>query len=286
MNIPRLSLAILLGLVACLLCIILPISPAYAQTLPGTAGADSASTANGTSSSQLWSELGPLIIPLIFGLLAFALALIYMGAVQRQYYRTAGMLGRSGKTVVIHDVEPFYSRKEGIYTVNADYSIKITGPDVLTIGAVPGRFTAEVVPNNKFPPATTKLAPDVTWRVDPAGSAAVNPTQGTQVSVRPVTPGVFTLLADSTCKVKNETISTSAKLQITAVEPVHAQVELPFIGSGYGSVLIGILLIAVILALAALRILSSEATASLLGVLAGYVFGVVATTSSSTSANG
>ena len=50
-------------------------------------------------------------------------------------------------------------------------------------------------------------------------------------------------------------------------------VDLPFIGRGFGSILIVIILVAAVIVLALAGVLTGEAVAPIIAALAGYIFG-------------
>src|SRR5260370_36181792 len=64
------------------------------------------------------------------------------------------------------------------------------------------------------------------------------------------------------------------EVQVAAVAPQLDGVELPFVGRGYGSVAMAIILVAAVIILGMAGVLSWEGVATLLGGLLGYIFGV------------
>ncbi len=69
--------------------------------------------------------------------------------------------------------------------------------------------------------------------------------------------------------------NTSATAPITAVEaaPTSAGgVDLPFVGEGYGTVIVAVVLVALATVLGLLDVLDSSAVATLFGAVAGYIF--------------
>ena len=104
------------------------------------------------------------------------------------------------------------------------------------------------------------------WSVTGDG-ATVAPVQGGATKLTATAAGSYEL----TVNVAN----TSATAPITAVEaaPTSAGgVDIPFVGEGYGTVIVAVVLVALATVLSLLAVLDSSAVATLFGAVAGYIF--------------
>jgi hypothetical protein len=91
------------------------------------------------------------------------------------------------------------------------------------------------------------------------------PHQGPKIKLVPVKEGVFKVSATS----GGQTVT--AQVAATAPQPVRG--DLPFVGGGYGAILIAVVLLMVATTLAVGGFLASEAVGTLFGGLLGYIFG-------------
>lgn len=197
-----------------------------------------------------------VLAALLFALLAVIAVLTYNYLIQNRFYTVTENLGQAGKAVRAIPAQAFQAAGEK----TRDETLKIDGPGVITVGVQSPEFSA-TIDNN--------AAEKATWTVEPANMAIVIPATGAKVRVVAAMAGTFALSATAT-----EPKEGSAKVQVAAIAPQNMATELPFIGGGYGSIVIAIILLAAVIVLGLAAVLSGEAVATLLGGLLGYIFGV------------
>jgi hypothetical protein len=196
---------------------------------------------------------------LIFSGAIIALVLVYMAALQSRAYDIYERLASRGLAPSVRNIGAFPRQlKTSARTTASTTPVTVEGPAAVLVGVQSDPFTA-----------TTNNAPadDAEWAVDPPATAAVNPTKGASVTVIATTVGAFSLTASSG--------TDTATVQVAAVTaPAKGTSSgLPFIGEGYGTIVIAIILIAAVIILAFRGILGGEAVAGILGALVSYIFG-------------
>jgi len=270
----RLVVAIFGGILGAL---VLALSPALAGNLVQVVSRQGGGSATSTA---LVSADSPFLIYLLlilfgFGGLLIGGLLFYVYKVQMRYYnltQTLSQMGESVKAIHIPSIEgEVAARLEA--TVRAGGSVAqqqnliIEGPGYLAVGT-PADFTVKDTSGN---PANTAQ-----WSVTPDTVAKLSTNTGSKVTVHPMTMGSFKLNASL------EAPPAADSVLVAVISPQNTIEELPFVGQGYGSLAIAILVIFAIIALALTGVLGSEAVATLFGGLLGYAFGV-ATTSGGTA---
>jgi hypothetical protein len=106
----------------------------------------------------------------------------------------------------------------------------------------------------------------------PADVATIQPETGPATTFTSATPGQYRI--DVTAPGGTQ---PAVQTSITVLEPPAkdgAMPLLPFVGQGYGSIIGGLVLIALVGALAAIRAIDADIIGVLLGSLAGFFFGV------------
>jgi hypothetical protein len=226
-----------------------------------------------------------IVATLLFALLALAMLFFYNYKIQSRSYSALERLGRLGKTVKVTSSAPFVrpdSDKESFRS--AVPVLKIEGPGVVTVGVESAEFTA-TLGNEPSPPETK-------WTVTPATAATLSPN-GSTVKVIATVAGAFTIAAevsaasDANLSPEARTVlrpeviaglkppaSVRGELQVAAISQEAEAIELPFIGGGYGSIAMAIILVAAVIILGMAGVLGGESVATLLGGLLGYIFGV------------
>jgi len=236
-----------------------------------------------------------VVATLLFALAALAMLFLYTYKIQSKSYTVLERLGQLGKAVKVTSPAPFVrpgTERESFRS--GEPVFKIEGPAVVSVGTESAEFTATL---------GSEVAPDDTkWSVVPATAATVNPKNGPQVKVIAATAGIFTLAAEvpaapeaelssrvspeaaasltpeARARLNPEAVPRAAiikgEVQVAAVAPQLDGVELPFVGRGYGSVAMAIILVAAVIILGMAGVLSGEGVATLLGGLLGYIFGV------------
>jgi hypothetical protein len=200
----------------------------------------------------LWLLLG-------FGLFAILAVIIFILLAQNRYFRAVEVLARQGMRSTPGESSATIGPIAGqgpTELMPAD-AIEITGPNALTVGK-PGFYVAKKGPN----PAP------VTWSVDPAEGTKLEPagqTAAVQITITKAGP----------TKVIGTSDGDSGTLAVDVQEPADAgSTVLGYIGAGWGSVVVSILVAAVVGALALANVLDGQAVAGLYGALLGYLFGV------------
>ena len=177
---------------------------------------------------------------------------------QNRYFQTVEVLGRLGR-----DSTPSPSlatATSGTDPAGAfgagEPKLEVTGPATVAV-AKASEYTAKL----DGQPAT-----EATWTINPPAMAKVEPGKGASVKVTPAKAGAF--------KVTASVGTRTATLDATAQAPAVAGTVLPFIGGGWGSIIVSILVATIVAVLGLARVLDGQAIASLYGALVGYLFGV------------
>ena len=206
-----------------------------------------------------------LIVILVFGLLLIGGLLWYIYRIQQRYYSLVRTLSQIGRRVTAVQVGLF-DVADHVQNVTASVQaqaiplkdLKIEGPATMTVGTS-GDFKA-TGPDDQ--PANTAQ-----WSVTPTEAASVNPASGAKVSVNPKMAGAFKLNVSQAPDAAGELL-----VAVSAPEPTAE--DLPFVGLGFGALVIAILVVVAVIVLALTGSLQGEAVATLLGGLLGYIFGV------------
>jgi hypothetical protein len=210
-----------------------------------------------------------VIATLLFTILALAAVFRYMYSIQSRYYDLVGKLGRLGQTVKTTIVQAFDTTGIGYESGGEDtgakqVTLEASGPGVVEIGQE-AEFTA------KLSDGTTTDA--AAWSVEPKTAAAIRPSKPestASVKVIPAVAGAFTLNVEVTA------LALKTSLNVAAVAPSGGGVEVPFVGRGYGSIAIAIVIVAAVIILGLSGVLGAESVGALLAALLGYIFGVTA----------
>jgi hypothetical protein len=207
-----------------------------------------------------------LLILLAFGLLVVSGLLFYIYKIQGKYYAATQSLSQRGvgvKATLISSILP-----EGVTEEDGREKLKIDGPGFVAVGTH-ADYIAKIGSNES--------SADTQWTFAPEGAVGYNTQKGPKVTVTPLQIGSFRLSAS----VGGETVEYSV-----AVVPPQATQELPFIGQGFGSLVIAVLVIVALILLGVTGVLNPEAVGTLLGGLLGYIFGVTTSTAASQKTEG
>lgn len=264
------------------------VSPALAGNFALSAGTSvlgTATTADVTPTVTPTSTATPppflttdLLIPSLVVLFAACLLLIfvilaYVYNIQKKYYAITQSLSQMGVGVKAISIDTFVKPQDRMPAVAeaAIGKLKIDGLGVVTVGT-PVDFTVKKESGG----GSTEEAE---WSIDEGDAAAsVSPKKGAKVSVTPQKMGRFTLTA--TIK-DNGTITDKGSASVIAFMATNE--ELPFIGQGYGSLVIAILVVFAVILLALTGTLQGEAVATLFGALLGYIFATHAAAAATSS---
>ena len=193
-----------------------------------------------------------------FGLFAILVVIIFILLAQRRYFRAVEYLAGRGMNSIPGKTEATIPSGQGGTGESIDEGIVIAGPDTLTVGRS-GEYSATMAGR----------ATPVTWTVDPPDRANFDPTSPTgTVKVTPSAAGPLKIIANA---------DVGNALCVTAEKPAEpAASVLGYVGSGWGSIVVAILVAAVVGALGIAKVLDGQAIAGLYGALLGYLFGVQA----------
>jgi hypothetical protein len=200
---------------------------------------------------------------LMFGILAFAILFLYLYKTQHRFYGVFSGLAGSGQAPDVVSVSPFTgSGQPGTLAGPSPAPLPVvSGPGVVTVGVQSDEFTVAL---------QDTPVEDAQWSVTPATAAALNPMMGARIRVIATLTGAFELTATVPGS------GATASVQVAAIAPERSNGNLPFVGSGFGSIAVTILLVVGVTALAFNGSLGGEAVATLFGGLLGYVFGAAA----------
>jgi hypothetical protein len=274
-----LSLRDLLALAAVVLALASPavvaVPGALAQeTTTTTTATESTDEAEDTDAEESDDDSGASDA-LIFGGLVIAAFLVYLYRVQDRFFDLGGELARLGRGVRAEPVGALVP-SDVRDLVDATSELEISGPGLIAVGEN-GAQTYSVAPADAGASAVSAPAGGATsWSVTPADAASVQPATGDSVKVTATRPGVF--------KVNAQRDGSAGSVVVTAVD-VSGGATLPFVGAGYGTILIALALLTLATALGMEEVLSGEAIATLFGAVAGYIF-LKATTETQTTGDG
>ena len=248
------------------------VSPTFASNLGLAATTPGAGTATTTPFLPTDLFIYALLILLSFGLLLIAGIMIYVYRIQLKYYTITQSLSQMGVGVRATPISSFATLSSGATFTpeEAPKKLKIDGPGFVAVGSQ-AVFTA-----TKESDGT--LADKAHWSVTPDGTLSLS-EKGATVTVNALKTGPFVLSA----KIDTETPKSEGSVSVAAVDPKATTEDIPFMGQGYGSLVIAVLIVVSVILLALTGILSGEVVATLFGGLLGYIFGV--TTSTGTTAS-
>lgn len=243
--------------------------PAFAQTptpvVPPTATPlPTGVSIQAPSALQIW---GFVVVPLLFALVAIGIILRFIASSEDKYYQAAKKLAGQGRPATISYTGAFSSpiapaaTEEVAGQRTPPKELKIEGPGVVTAQEESAEFSA----------TSGGQSVEAYWSVDPPGAAAITPKSDDLAKVRvvPTRAETFVLIA-----MASHGSIEPAKIQVQAISPKMEAATLPFIGQGYGTLVVAIIAIAAVLALALNGVLGGEAVATFFGGLLGYIFGV------------
>jgi hypothetical protein len=208
-----------------------------------------------------------VIATLLFAMLALAALLLYMYRVQSRYYDIASNIGKLGQTLKTSIVQAFDTAGNGFESAREASSepavtLTLTGPGLVEIGQ-------DVEYTAKLSDGTDANA--AVWTVEPKTAAALRSSKPGSFATAKLTPaimGAFILSVEVPAR------GVKAEVNVAAIAPTGGVIEVPFVGRGYGSIAIAIVIIAAVIILALAGVLGAESVGALLAALLGYIFGV------------
>jgi hypothetical protein len=228
---------------------------------PSAAPAATTQTSTPVFSDQI-QLLNAFALLLIFAIVVITLIIWYLRRAEDRYFLAAERLGRFGITTTSDLVSATAGSALGAQTLDTDATLTVTGPGKLVVGtAVEYRATS-----------ASGVATTATWAVAPSDAADLSSASGERVTVTPKKAGALTINATADGK--------SVAIAATIEAPSSSGTKLPFVGGGWGSIIAAVVIAVLVAVLGVARVLGAEAIASLLGTLAGYLFGLRAGNSS------
>lgn len=201
---------------------------------------------------------------LLFGLVVALALLFYLFHVQRQFYslqRT--VIRRTGTAVPADDVSALVSR--ALFAGPPQAELAITGPAEVPVG--------EASAYSVTPPTGEERLLGIEWSVEPGSAAALRtPADTPVVELTALQSGTFTLSVEAQIAGRLVEGTAGGRKVITATTSAEPAGALPFVGAGYGTLLLAVVLLAVLAVLALTGTIGGEVAGTLLGTLAGYIF--------------
>jgi hypothetical protein len=257
MWITRERLALLLATMAIACSCAAPAAWAATATTPTTTTTATATTTTPAKSVSAGEDKRGLAVGvLVFGLLVILMLFGYLAWAEDRYFNFAkSFLRRTGRAPPTRDVPARLLLTTLLETKAGTASLVIDMPHALTVG--------------EEQPAHAKLGDKAVvakWTVDPSTGLTIDPAEGETVKVKAEEAGTYKVTATAAGH------SITAPVTVAEAENGGDRGGVPFVGAGYGTILIAIVLIVAATVLGLLDILDSQALATLFGALAGYVF--------------
>lgn len=232
-----------------------PISYGQTTSTPGATTSTTSTTTSvspaGNAASERDENLAVLV--LVFGAFLTASVLIYVGLLQKRYYDTSVLL--QSRTGVLP--QPAFS-KAFLTLLKSESPVLIDGPLVVVVGQ-----------KTEYKALTDDKLAEATWTFEPADLIKPLDVSKTtsSIAIEAVKKGTLRITATVEGKLPPRTIP------VTVIEIPPAETSsLPFVGEGYGSILVAVAILALASVLALMGKLSSDAVATLFGAVAGYIF--------------
>ena len=269
---------ILWALVGVIVTFVLVGSAALAQgeTPTPTASASTSGTQSGTvpmSTSDLVRVFPWLFF---FGGLVLAALFLYMWNIQRRYYdvfERLSLAGRAPRTMIVSLVSTPADGQKDITSKSLigepAQHLTVEGPLDIVLGGGAVAYTAKV---NGVESAVSwsTASPDI---VDIKAPGATSST----ALVTPKIVGLVNLTAKT-----DTNLSVDFPIQVVSLVGSDGGV-LPVVAQGFGSIIVALVLMIILVVLGLSGVLSGEAIATIVGALVGYVFGVNASSTQSST---
>ncbi len=220
---------------------------------------DEAPTDTTGEQRQGWDLKSTYAISLLgFGVVALVPFLIYVWWMQARFYSLTQDQANKGSKVSFESVPLSARVLESLQATDAPPPI-LEGPVLLTVGEASTDFTVKVAGQD---PTT-----EVSWSILPADAAVALPSVKGKNQIIAAKPGAFQVVVSVG--------GQSATLDVAAVAAAPAaELKIPFIGEGFASFYIALVILILVATLGILDILTGEAIATIMGALAGYIFGI------------
>ena len=207
------------------------------------------------SKSVLWIVLSFLVV-FIF------LYFLYLSVMQRRYYRSLDDSVGSAEEIVPAQTPAVAGSAEIAMQVTDSQPLNIEGPASFVVAR----------PSRPFKPVALDRAnwPRVEWFIDQSDRALLHRMSDGRVRIIASESGVY-VLRDS-CTIDG--VTYEGEVSVIALERAPGKIlTIPWVGAGYGSILISVIVVGVLLILDLTEVLEGDETAPILGALIGYKFG-------------
>lgn len=239
-------------LIAACLALLAAVPVSYAQTTSTPSTTVPTTTTESPADKKRDEDLAVLV--LFFGGFLTASVLLYVWLIQRRYYAAAIDLQR--RTGVLPEPEVIHGLVTRTMLPELD-AAKIDGPLVVVVGQ-----------KTDYTALKRGLPVEATWTVEPGDlTKPLDAAKKTSsVTIEAIKKGTFMI----TATVDGE---KAPPYPVTAIEIPPAETSsLPFVGEGYGSILVAVVILSLASVLALMGKFSSDAVATLFGAVAGYIF--------------
>ncbi|MCL4544533.1 MAG: hypothetical protein M1118_08045 [Chloroflexi bacterium] len=230
-----------------------------ATTTQTTTASSTAQAAGGQLSGSELFNLTAIIL-LFFAAVIVSL-LVYLYRVQSKFYAIDETLALAGATPEVQQEGTFVNQRllrafAAIEAVTTS-DLTIAGPTHVLVTQASQPFTATV--NGE--------AVAVTWSLTPEEAGTLSQTAGTTTAVIAKLAGPFAVVA-------RQHGGGLAIWPVVAVAGAQRRPRLPWVGDGFGTILIGALLLVTVLILGLRGTLDGGAIATFTGGFLGYIFGI------------
>jgi len=203
---------------------------------------------------------------------------LYVTEMQNKYYDIANTFagrGQVARAVIVSATmfAPEAKGEPGALAAPEDVvspkKLNIKGPNSVTVNLESSDFVASFEQQGAETPGDNTI----TWQIVPEGAAILSRSQGATVRLTAKQLGAFILLA----RAEDPTTGamTEVHFPVAVIAPTQSDIPLPFIGEGWGTIILAILFGTIIALLGLSRVLSTSLVGTLLGALLGYIFSMV-----------
>lgn len=214
-------------------------------------------------------------IALFFGFISLVSVIVYFNMAQAKFFNALKSDSTQNKDVSALIIRSFefasdiQNTTKALNLLNPDEKLKLTGPTQIEVG-VAAKYSIEPVDAKQVIQDTFDW--DYTDQKDTSQNIFFKLSADTRAAtIIADKEGSFKLAISKAQQPPLISVPISA---IPKRTPSNNPLQIPFIGQGYGAVIITILLISAVIALGIVKVLSGEGVATILGAIAGYVFGV------------
>lgn len=214
---------------------------------------------------------------LIFGGVALALAIALLMVLGLRFYTAVEKTTTTtGEVPPVKEQDIFLRTAVEVLGLTGEAAgIRVAGPPTVIVG----EETEFIIEN----PDGSEPTGTASWGVDPSDIADIISAEGTKARVKAKKAGRFQVAG---CVEEHGQANPAPAASSTDVEATEPEPEpepeleepassggLPFLGAGFGTIVIAILLLTIVGSLALMGVLSGEAVATLFGAALGYIFG-------------